>query len=53
MRRWLKAGADAVGAGLFAAMFCVFLVQIVARFVFNKPLPWSDELAAAHRMTQT
>jgi TRAP-type C4-dicarboxylate transport system permease small subunit len=45
MRRWLKTGADAVGAGLFAAMFGVFLVQITARFVFNKPLPWSDELA--------
>jgi TRAP-type transport system small permease protein len=45
MRRWLKTGADAVGAGLFAAMFGVFLVQITARFVFNRPLPWSDELA--------
>jgi TRAP-type C4-dicarboxylate transport system permease small subunit len=45
MRRWLKSGADTVGAGLFAAMFCVFLVQIVARFIFNRPLPWSDELA--------
>ena len=45
MRRWLKAGADAVGAALFAAMFAVFLVQIVARFGFNRPLPWTDELA--------
>jgi TRAP-type C4-dicarboxylate transport system permease small subunit len=23
----------------------VFLVQIVARFGFNRPLPWTDELA--------
>ena len=45
MRRWLKTGADAVGAGLFALMLVVFLVQIVARFVFNRPLPWTDELA--------
>lgn len=45
MRRWLKAGADAIGAGLFALMLVVFLVQIVARFVFNRPLPWTDELA--------
>ena len=45
MRRWLKTFADGVGAGLFAALFIVFLVQITARFVFNRPLPWTDELA--------
>lgn len=45
MRRWLKRGADAVGAGLFAALFAVFLVQITARFGFNRPLPWTDEVA--------
>ena len=45
MRRWLKQGADAIGTGLFATLFLVFLVQIVARFGFNKPLPWTDELA--------
>lgn len=45
MRAWLKRGADAIGAGLFAALFAVFLVQIVARFGFNRPLPWTDELA--------
>jgi TRAP-type C4-dicarboxylate transport system permease small subunit len=43
--RRLKQGADAFGAGLFAALFLVFIVQIVARFGFNKPLPWTDELA--------
>ena len=41
----LKQGADALGAGLFAALFLVFIVQIVARFGFNKPLPWTDEAA--------
>ncbi len=45
MRRALKRGADLVGAGLFAALFLVFLVQITARFGFNRPLPWTDELA--------
>jgi TRAP-type C4-dicarboxylate transport system permease small subunit len=45
MRRWLKHGADAIGAGLFTVLFLTFLVQIAARFVFNKPLPWTDELA--------
>ena len=43
--RWWRAAADAIGAGLFAALFAVFIVQITARFGFNKPLPWTDELA--------
>jgi len=43
--RWLKGGADTVAVGLFAILFGVFIVQITARFVFNKPLPWTDELA--------
>jgi TRAP-type C4-dicarboxylate transport system permease small subunit len=30
---------------LFSTLFGVFLVQITARFVFNKPLPWTDEVA--------
>ena len=45
MQRWLKRGAEVIGAALFASLFAVFLVQITARFGFNRPLPWSDELA--------
>jgi TRAP-type C4-dicarboxylate transport system permease small subunit len=45
MRAWFQRGANAVGAGLFAALFLVFMVQIVARFGFDKPLPWTDEAA--------
>jgi len=45
MRQWLQRGANAVGAGLFATLFLVFMVQVVARFVFNRPLPWTDEAA--------
>ncbi len=45
MKRWLKVGANVIGAGLFTALFLVFIVQIVARFGFNKPLPWTDEAA--------
>lgn len=41
----LRQGAGAVGAGLFAALFCVFIVQITARFAFDRPLPWTDEAA--------
>jgi TRAP-type C4-dicarboxylate transport system permease small subunit len=45
MRAVLKKAAEAVGGGLFVALFSVFIVQIVARFGFGRPLPWTDELA--------
>ena len=41
----LKKAANAVGGGLFLALFMVFLVQITARVGVNKPLPWTDEIA--------
>ena len=47
MLQRLKRCADALGVALFTLMFGVFLVQIIARFVFNRPLPWTDELAVA------
>jgi len=40
-----SAAAGAVGATLFALLFGVFMLQVVARFAFNKPIPWTDELA--------
>ncbi|MDH4376378.1 MAG: TRAP transporter small permease [Ramlibacter sp.] len=45
MRTWLQRFANGVGGGLFLALFVVFLVQITARFGFNKPLAWTDEAA--------
>ena len=45
MRTKLQQLANAIGVGLFVALFGVFLVQITARFFFNKPLPWTDEMA--------
>ncbi len=41
----LQAGARAIGGGLFLSLFIVFILQITARFGFNKPLPWTDEAA--------
>jgi TRAP-type C4-dicarboxylate transport system permease small subunit len=43
--RWFRKGADALGVALFSALFAVFMVQIAARFWFNRPLPWTDEAA--------
>ncbi len=45
MRALLKKAADTVGGVLFTALFIVFIVQVTARFGFNKPLAWTDELA--------
>ena len=45
LARWLKGAANAVGGALFLTLFVVFVVQITARFLFAKPLPWTDELA--------
>ena len=45
MSAWLRRGASAVGGCLFLALFGVFIVQIAARFGFNRPLPWTDEAA--------
>jgi TRAP-type C4-dicarboxylate transport system permease small subunit len=41
----LRRAAAALGVALFAALFLVFLIQVTARFVFNRPLPWTDEAA--------
>jgi TRAP-type C4-dicarboxylate transport system permease small subunit len=41
LKRWL----EYLGGLLFLALFVVFILQIGARFLFNHPLPWTDELA--------
>ncbi len=45
MRAVLRKAAEGFGVALFATLFCVFLIQIGARFAFNRPLAWTDELA--------
>jgi TRAP-type C4-dicarboxylate transport system permease small subunit len=39
--------AEGIGVGLFTALFLVFLVQVTARFGFDRPLPWTDEVAVS------
>lgn len=41
----LRKAAQTLGGLMFLCLFGVFLVQITARFGFNRPLPWTDELA--------
>ena len=43
--RFFKSVANAIGGGLFLTLFSVFVIQVTARFGFNKPLAWTDELA--------
>jgi len=42
---WFKKAVDAIGGCLFLTLFIVFVIQVTARFGFNKPLAWTDELA--------
>lgn len=45
MLKILRRTANAFGVLLFALLFLVFVVQVVARFMFNTPLAWTDEAA--------
>ena len=43
--RWLRRRAENISAALLLAMFLCFILQIVARYVFNYPLGWTDEVS--------
>src|SRR5919107_5468298 len=43
--RWLRRRAENVCAALLLAMFVCFIIQIAARYVFNYPLGWTDEVS--------
>jgi len=45
LARWLRRRAENVSAFLLLAMFLCFILQIVARYVFNYPLGWTDEVS--------
>jgi C4-dicarboxylate transporter, DctQ subunit len=42
---WLRRRAENVAAGLLAAMFLAFMLQIVFRYFFNFPIGWTSELS--------
>jgi C4-dicarboxylate transporter, DctQ subunit len=43
--RRLRRGAEMVSALLLLAMFLCFMLQIIARYIFNYPLGWTDEVS--------
>ena len=43
--RLLQKAANAIGGALFLTLFIVFVIQVTARFGFNKPMAWTDEAA--------
>lgn len=42
---WLRRRAENFSAALLLAMFVFFIVQITARYVFNYPLGWTEEVS--------
>jgi C4-dicarboxylate transporter DctQ subunit len=43
--RWLRRRAEDVAVALIATMFVSFLIQIVSRYVFNRPVGWTEEVS--------
>ncbi len=44
MFKQLKNAANFIGTLSYGVLFVTFVFQVILRFVFNKPLSWSDEL---------
>jgi len=44
MRKRLKQFCEIVAAAVFALLFLTFVFQVGMRFLFDRPLAWSDEL---------
>ena len=42
--RWLRRRAENVAVALLSLMFATFIMQIVFRYVLNRPLGWSEEV---------
>src|SRR5262245_30026856 len=45
MGRWLRNRAEKICALFLVGMFLSFMIQIIARYVFNYPLGWTEEVS--------
>ena len=43
--RAIGVASEAIGAGLVVAETCILFAGVVSRYVFNRPIIWTDELA--------
>ena len=43
--RWLRKRAENIAVALLATMFICFIVQIVFRYVLNRPVGWTEEVS--------
>lgn len=41
-----RRAAELVAVLMFAAVFCVFMVKVAMRYVFDMPLAWCDEICS-------
>ncbi len=46
LERVLAGAVEAAAAGLVLAEIAILLLGVIARFVFNRPIVWTDELAS-------
>ena len=44
MSNLFKKVTDFIGTASYGILFLTFIFQVIMRFIFNKPLTWSDEL---------
>ena len=42
----IRRGCELAAAAMFAAMFCSFIIGVVARYVFDDPVSWSIEVCS-------
>lgn len=43
--RWFSTSMEVLCSAAFAALFCVFILQVFYRYVLNHPLSWTQEIA--------
>jgi TRAP-type C4-dicarboxylate transport system permease small subunit len=42
----IRRGCELAAAAMFAAMFCSFIIGVVARYIFDDPISWTIEVCS-------